>query len=130
MCMLLPNFATYAGGIDKTIWHGDYKKTVYASHETLKKLLDAEKKEKKSQKAFGSNVVEYVGHINEFLGVTLGFMKAGIAGIESLFGDSTFLSDCLEKSKNNGKRGCIMKYTLIVHDETPDEWWPDSCELQ
>lgn len=46
------------------------------------------------------------------------------------FGDATFLSECRDKSANNGKRGCIMKYTYIQHDETPDEWWPGSCELQ
>lgn len=32
MCMLLPNFATYAGGIDKVIRHGENKMTEYVSH--------------------------------------------------------------------------------------------------
>ncbi len=51
MCMLLPNFATYAGGIDKVIRHGENKMTEYVSHARLKKLVEDQKKNERTSRS-------------------------------------------------------------------------------
>ena len=137
VCFMLNTNIVYAGGKDYTICNGeygrDYTRTVYASHERLKELVDEEKRLAENQKLALDETVKYLKWI-PVLGDVVSKMKdvsdSLTERMKSIFGDSTFLTRCLEKSTNNGERGCIMKYTYIYHDETPDEWYPDSCELQ
>lgn len=132
MCFGIKTNFAYAGGRDYTIESGN-KKTVYASHETLEKLVEAEKKQEEGQKLARDEFFKYFKYV-PVIGQVGSIMKditeSLEKGVKQLFGDSTFLSSCRDKSATNGKRGCIMKYTYIAHDETPDEWSPDSCELQ
>ena len=130
MCMLLPNFATYAGGIDKVIRHGENKMTEYVSHARLKKLVEDQKKMKERHDLIIDGTIGIIGIIAQPLLAVYAGMKGAEKIIRGITGDSTFFSNCLQKSSDNGKRGCIIKYTYIVHDETPNEWMPDSCELQ
>lgn len=128
----------YAGGKDYTIctksYRGDcMKRTVYASHNTLKKLVEEEKKMAENQKLMVDEAMKYLKWIPGLGSVISGMKDITDSigkGMKAIFGDATFLSSCLEKSANNGERGCVMKYDYITHDETYDEWYPKSCELQ
>lgn len=133
MCLMLNTSVVYAGGRDETIFHGNNKRTIYASHETLEKMVEDEKKQAEDYKLGLDEIFKYVKYI-PVIGQIGGFMYdvGDSVGkiIKHCIGDATFLTDCRDKSANNGKSGCIMKHTYIVHDETPDEWHPDSCEVQ
>ena len=128
----------YAGGKDYVIctktYRGDcMKRTIYASHNTLKKLVEEEKKMEENQKLTVAETMKYLKWIpglNYVISIMQDITGTIENGLKGIFGDATFLSSCLEKSANNGKRGCVMKYVYIPHDETYDEWYPESCELQ
>ena len=134
MCLMLNTSAVYAGGKDDVIFHGNDKKTVYASHESLEELVEAEKREDEGDSLRLKQMGFVCGLIPHPLTRAIGAISGGFVlfkeTIKHYYGDTTFLSSCRDKSTNNGKSGCIMKYTLIQHDETPDEWYPDSCEVQ
>ena len=130
MCLMLNTNVVHAGGKDDTIIDGN-KQIIYASHKKLEELVAAEKRQAEGEKLVKDEFFKYFKFV-PYIGPIAGGMKAVSDSIEKglkyFVGDSTFLTNCLQKSKDNGESGCIMKYTYIEHDETPDEYHPDSCE--